>query len=258
MVYDSRVYVKCLECKKTFFYYAYRKKRKYCSRACCIAHRKKVCAKGGRKRKRLCLNCKKSFTSFLSVSKSFCCRKCYGEYVAKNYKKWKSTWHRRRKYKQICETCGKPFYRLYRKRRFCSRKCYYASPLYKPKKLWDGWSKDYAACKMCGKTTSPHKSHGLCTRCSSRLRQRKNRGVHGKICAICGEKRAVCRAHVVARARGGANAEWNILYLCATHHRCFDVNELTVVEFKKVEKRVLAAFRRAKRICWREPVFTGG
>jgi hypothetical protein len=53
-------------------------------------------------------------------------------------------------------------------------------------------------------------------------------------CEICGEHRKVEFCHIIPRQIGGSDRETNILYLCATHHSCFDKGVLSKEEWKAI------------------------
>jgi len=53
-------------------------------------------------------------------------------------------------------------------------------------------------------------------------------------CEICGEHRKVEFCHIIPRQIGGSDRETNILYLCATHHSCFDKGALSKEEWDAI------------------------
>ncbi|PIQ91516.1 MAG: hypothetical protein COV70_03365 [Parcubacteria group bacterium CG11_big_fil_rev_8_21_14_0_20_39_22] len=53
-------------------------------------------------------------------------------------------------------------------------------------------------------------------------------------CEICGEHRKVEFCHIIPRQIGGSDRETNILYLCATHHSCFDKGVLSKEEWEAI------------------------
>lgn len=54
-------------------------------------------------------------------------------------------------------------------------------------------------------------------------------------CEICGETRKVEFCHIIPRQIGGSNRETNIMYLCSTHHSCFDKGVLTKPEWDIID-----------------------
>lgn len=113
---------------------------------------------------------------------------------------------------------------------------------FKPK--LNGWSWRHGACVRCLDTSSPHKTRGVCSRCYSKEQGSRRRGSWGKKCLICGEARAIARCHIVPKRLGGPVDGWNVLYLCATHHHCFDEDELTDAEWEKIKRKVRLALGR--------------
>jgi hypothetical protein len=53
-------------------------------------------------------------------------------------------------------------------------------------------------------------------------------------CEICGEHRKVEFCHIIPRQIGGSNRETNIMYLCSTHHSCFDKGVLSKQEWDAI------------------------
>jgi hypothetical protein len=56
-------------------------------------------------------------------------------------------------------------------------------------------------------------------------------------CYICGETRVSEYCHIIPRQIGGSNLSTNIVYLCPTHHSCFDKGVLTKAEFEALDLR---------------------
>lgn len=54
-------------------------------------------------------------------------------------------------------------------------------------------------------------------------------------CEICGESRKVEYSHIIPRQIGGSNRETNIIYLCSTHHSCFDKGVLLKEEWEVID-----------------------
>ena len=54
-------------------------------------------------------------------------------------------------------------------------------------------------------------------------------------CEICGESRVRELCHIIPRAEGGPDEEWNSLSLCKNHHKLFDGNRLTEFEWAVIE-----------------------
>lgn len=59
-------------------------------------------------------------------------------------------------------------------------------------------------------------------------------GFMPKPCEICGKNRALTIAHIIPRALGGPDDDWNLLFLCANHHYLFDSGRLTKEEWFSV------------------------
>lgn len=59
----------------------------------------------------------------------------------------------------------------------------------------------------------------------------------GAPCLICGEKRVSEYCHIIPKQIGGSNRSTNIIYLCPTHHSCFDKGVLTKAEFDALDLR---------------------
>lgn len=56
-------------------------------------------------------------------------------------------------------------------------------------------------------------------------------------CEVCRETRKVEFCHIIPRQIGGSNRETNIMYLCSTHHSCFDKGVLTKLEWEAIDWR---------------------
>ncbi|MBD3359237.1 MAG: hypothetical protein GF365_00815 [Candidatus Buchananbacteria bacterium] len=54
-------------------------------------------------------------------------------------------------------------------------------------------------------------------------------------CEICRESRKVEYCHIIPRQIGGSNRETNIIYLCSTHHSCFDKGVLSKQEWGSID-----------------------
>ncbi|MCL5422506.1 MAG: HNH endonuclease [Nitrospirae bacterium] len=54
-------------------------------------------------------------------------------------------------------------------------------------------------------------------------------------CEICGESRAVDMCHIIPRRLRGSERDDNILFLCPTHHRLFDICMLSREEWDKID-----------------------
>lgn len=50
-------------------------------------------------------------------------------------------------------------------------------------------------------------------------------------CEVCGDTRVLNIAHIIPRADGGPDEEWNLMRLCANHHYLFDEHKLTEQEW---------------------------
>jgi hypothetical protein len=59
-------------------------------------------------------------------------------------------------------------------------------------------------------------------------------GLTADPCEICGHDRAKQFAHIIPKACGGSDDDWNLVYLCANHHYLFDRNLLTLEEWRKI------------------------
>lgn len=55
-----------------------------------------------------------------------------------------------------------------------------------------------------------------------------------KQCEVCGDSRVLNIAHIIPRADGGPNEEWNLMRLCANHHYLFDNMRLTQGEWDSI------------------------
>lgn len=56
-------------------------------------------------------------------------------------------------------------------------------------------------------------------------------------CEICGEIRKSQFCHIIPRQLGGSNKETNIIWLCPTHHSCFDKGVLSKEEWNTIDWR---------------------
>jgi len=66
-----------------------------------------------------------------------------------------------------------------------------------------------------------------------------------KPCEICGFDRAPSIAHIIPKAVGGSDDDWNLIHLCANHHYLFDRGLLTSNEWQSIhwhEKGVEAKY----------------
>lgn len=72
------------------------------------------------------------------------------------------------------------------------------------------------------------------------------KGKIGKSCTICGESRVVDWCHIIRRCDGGPDDDWNILYLCPTHHSLFDWHRdlMTEDEWSRIKMEVELATAR--------------
>lgn len=117
-----------------------------------------------------------------------------------------------------------------RPRKYCGRRCYYASQfgVTKSRDGAMGWSRKHERCIDCGTTERRHYGGGRCGRCYDKRLARIKRGTLGAACIICGEDRAVDAAHLVPRAEIGERwDEWLTVTLCPTHHKVFDMGRCT-------------------------------
>ena len=73
-----------------------------------------------------------------------------------------------------------------------------------------------------------------------------SRGKLGVSCEICGEARTIDKCHIIPRRVNGTDANWNVLYLCPTHHALFDWDRqlLSKDEWAKIENKVIEAGNR--------------
>jgi len=55
-----------------------------------------------------------------------------------------------------------------------------------------------------------------------------------KQCEVCGDSRVLNIAHIIPRAGGGPDEEWNLMRLCANHHYLFDNMKLTQGEWDSI------------------------
>jgi hypothetical protein len=55
-----------------------------------------------------------------------------------------------------------------------------------------------------------------------------------KQCEVCGDSRVMNIAHIIPRAGGGPDEEWNLMRLCANHHYLFDNTKLTHGEWVSI------------------------
>ena len=61
--------------------------------------------------------------------------------------------------------------------------------------------------------------------------RRFKEGFVSKPCEICNFERAPNVAHIIPRAFGGPDDDWNLVHLCANHHYLFDRGLLTKDEY---------------------------
>jgi len=121
--YSNGVRKNCIICKKEFIVSKSRLRIKYCSRECyhksqigCIPWNKgKIFLPHNREKKMLslrCLSCGKSFMSYPSDNKKFCCRECFNGYSSK-------------KIIRKCIICKKEYVTYPNSnKKYCGYKCY--------------------------------------------------------------------------------------------------------------------------------------
>jgi hypothetical protein len=66
------------------------------------------------------------------------------------------------------------------------------------------------------------------------------------LCIICGETRVAEWAHLISVKVGGPFAEWNLIPLCPTHHKCFDTHCLDPEEISVIKPYLEEAEKRFK------------
>ncbi len=236
----ERLEFRCEECGNAFRKSPSRVGRanKFCSRGCRTAWGRKHPDALIRKRKSfVCLGCGKTFSRLPKRGSKFCSSPCYHEYQSRL----------RREADPNCKKCGKPLSLPHKTKSGLCLGCWrkHASEdglCFKPKLL--GWSFKHEKCVRCGDTSSGHHGNGVCHRCWAKERRRREKGTWEKTCEVCGEGRSVSACHIIPRRLGGPGDEWNILYLCATHHHCFDEDEMTDGEWSMVEEKAKEAFKR--------------
>lgn len=106
--------------------------------------------------------------------------------------------------------------------------------------LWFGETKK---CVSPG-CTRDHYSSGLCSLHYEQKRNFVSVTRSNVPCLICQETRGTQRCHIIPRREGGTESTSNILYLCPTHHWCYDHQVLTDDEWHLViemEKKLLTA-----------------
>jgi len=70
---------------------------------------------------------------------------------------------------------------------------------------------------------------------SSELAVRRFRGQFvPRPCEICGFERAPNAAHIIPKAYGGPDDDWNLIHLCANHHYLFDRGLLEPEEYNAI------------------------
>lgn len=122
------IQVKCTECLKEFTTYGGKLKTNklgvFCSRLCVKKFEYNL------RKKLICIRCAKSFTVPASHFQKHCSMKCRMEYTRKDKTK-------------PCKTCGKIFYNVYKKVKFCSKDCYGISNRDHNNYLWGGSKTSY-------------------------------------------------------------------------------------------------------------------
>ncbi len=148
---------------------------------------------------------------------------------------------------RLCDECWEPLRNRAPERTKYHRSCYLKMVKrdklsYRPALV--GWAYHHEKCVRCEGIDSPHKSRGVCSRCWMLERMRRKKGTYGKSCVICAETRSIDRCHILPKRLDGNEEPWNTLYLCATHHRCFDQDELHDDEWVKIKRKVSLAIQR--------------
>ena len=243
----------CAHCGKKVSCYEFNKKV-FCSTQCYQEFRKLnhvTC-----KEVFTCFQCGKSFTSYVYQPRIFCSMSCYATFRRDYPGDWRKPGSKKVTHEKICLACGLGFTTKRKHAKYCSRACFLGTDKWKTASCRKGtkWSCLYDSCKRCGRSDVPHHGRGLCQQCRSRIKRRKERGTYNKACAVCGETRSTNRSHIVPKCKGGTDAKWNILFLCATHHSCFDCNELSDKEFLSIADKVHTAFKRSKLDCFKGPI----
>lgn len=84
--------------------------------------------------------------------------------------------------------------------------------------------------------------------------RRFKEGFESKPCEICNFERAPNVAHIIPKAFGGPDDDWNLVHFCASHHYLFDRGLLTKDEYyairwdqKGSEARYFAEHVRARQ-----------
>lgn len=236
----NSVEFKCERCGEIFRRPKSRLERanRFCSKECMVLWGKDHPDERRRLPKLVCLACGKEVVrKHFSRQIKFCSSLCYHEYQSRL----------RREADPNCKRCEKPLSSPHTTKSGLCLDCWrkHASEdglCFKPKLL--GWSFKYEKCVRCGDTSSEHHGNGICHRCWAKEGRRRKKGTWEKTCEVCGEGRSVSACHIVPRRLGGPEEGWNTLYLCATHHHCFDEDEMTDSEWSKVEGKAREAFNR--------------
>lgn len=162
--------------------------------------------------------------------------------------------HLRRIHPKTCETCGGEFMAVYLKNRYCSKLCsqdgirragsdqitfellveannflHLDEKLnYVMNKTGLGHSSvNYKMADMGFKWARQYTSRAATRHVKARLK------VSG--CQLCGEDRLIEMAHILADADGGTATDDNLVPLCPTHHKLFDVGKLDQQESEDLE-----------------------
>lgn len=234
--------LKCEECGKKFWMPESRIRRKrirFCSNSCRWAYQRRHPEEFWRKRAAIkCLSCGKEFLRLKPLGNvGFCSRACYNKHRARAKDAANPN----------CRRCGKGLFQPHKCKSGLCLECWRKHAAeeglcFKPR--LNGWSWKHEKCVRCDGTDSEHKTKGICGRCYSKEQARRRKGTWEKTCEICGEARTINRAHIIPGRLGGPFVGWNLFCLCALHHGCFDEDELTAAEWKKIEAKVRAAFKK--------------
>ena len=78
---------------------------------------------------------------------------------------------------------------------------------------------------------NPERNKELDKRAAKKYSQKSRK----KSCMICGFNRAIDKAHIIPKSKGGRKCIW----LCPNHHRLFDRDKLSVEEHETLKEFLL-------------------